>query len=149
MTPDDLERAVHRSLRGLPPPKAPHSLLPGVMQAVRRRTRRPWYAQPWSAWTPSWQTAAALLLVTAVMGVLTLLSPSEPLIPASANTSLPGSQLFETVDRGVEVVAIVSRVVSRTMPGMLLLFVLGAASSLTLVLGAALGRLALGGASHS
>jgi hypothetical protein len=52
MTPadDDLEGRIDRALRRLPPPRAPQTLLPRVMTAVRARSDRPWYARPWFAW---------------------------------------------------------------------------------------------------
>lgn len=68
MTPadDDLEQRVGRALRRLPPPRAPQTLLPHVMAAVRARRERPWYARPWFAWPLVWRVisivpAAALV----------------------------------------------------------------------------------------
>ena len=57
MTPadDDLEGRIARALRRLPPPRAPQTLLPRVMAAVRARSERPWYTRPWFAWPPLWR----------------------------------------------------------------------------------------------
>ena len=46
----DLEREVHQALRRLPLPRAPRSLTPRVMAAVRARRDAPWYARPMATW---------------------------------------------------------------------------------------------------
>ena len=47
---DELEALVDRELRRLPPPRAPHTLLPRVMAAVEAWAQRPWYTRAWFAW---------------------------------------------------------------------------------------------------
>ena len=63
----DLETVIGRELRQLPPPRAPHTLLPRVLAAVQAWTMRPWYQRPWFTWPLGWQmglSAALILLVT-------------------------------------------------------------------------------------
>lgn len=73
MTPEELERIVHARLRALPSPRAPRSLRPAVMAAVRARAARPWYARPWHSWPSGWQAVSAVVLVLAVVAVVLLL----------------------------------------------------------------------------
>ena len=50
MKPAELESVVGRRLAGLPAPEAPPSLLPRVMEAVRRDQHKRWYARSWETW---------------------------------------------------------------------------------------------------
>lgn len=59
---EDLEALVHRKLRGLPPPRAPETLLPRVLAAARRPVRTRWYRCPWVEWPLVWQAASVALL---------------------------------------------------------------------------------------
>ncbi len=65
MNPIDLETLVDRGLRKLPPPRAPHTLLPRVLAAVQRWSERPWYARAWFTWPVGGQivSVAALMLI--------------------------------------------------------------------------------------
>lgn len=64
----DLEALVGRELRQLPSPRAPHTLLPRVMAAVRAWTERPWYERAWFTWPLGWQVASAAALM--LLGIL-------------------------------------------------------------------------------
>ena len=72
MTPAELEQLVDKSLRQLPVPRAPHTLLPRVMTAVQAWASKPWYARGWFTWPALWQTAliAALILLASASAVL-------------------------------------------------------------------------------
>ena len=63
MQPVDLERLAGRSLRRLPLPAAPSTLLPRVLAAIEACARRPWYARAWLAWPAGWQAASVAAFV--------------------------------------------------------------------------------------
>lgn len=63
MHPADLETLVHRRLAQLPPPRAPETLAPRVLAAVRRPRRRPWYLCAWFDWPRTIQAASAAAIV--------------------------------------------------------------------------------------
>jgi len=71
MTPSDLERELHDALRRLPSPRAPRSLTPRVMAAVRARRETPWFARPMTTWPLALQalTIALAVVPLAVLGV--------------------------------------------------------------------------------
>lgn len=75
MDPAELERRVDASLRRLPPPAAPSTLLPRVMAAVDARARQPWYTRAWSTWPGAWRIASAIVLVIAAAAAGMALSP--------------------------------------------------------------------------
>lgn len=56
------EQLVQRRLRELPPPRAPETLLPRVMSAVRMTSRPRWYRQPWVEWPLVCQAGSVALL---------------------------------------------------------------------------------------
>lgn len=67
---DELERLIERRLTAAPAPRAPETLLPRVMQAVRAVP-----AAETTGWTPrtlAWQVASAAALIVVVLGVVTL-----------------------------------------------------------------------------
>jgi hypothetical protein len=72
MDPADLERQVQRALEGLPPVRAPRTLTPRVMQALRV-PRAPWYARPWSTWPGTARLVSAVSMVPVVWAVLLVL----------------------------------------------------------------------------
>jgi hypothetical protein len=63
VTPSDLEREMHEALRRLPPPRAPGSLAPRVMAAVRARREAPWHARPMATWPVELQVLVTALAV--------------------------------------------------------------------------------------
>ena len=58
----DSESLVQRRLQQLPRPRAPETLLPRVVAAVRQQVRAPWYRQPWVEWPLVCQAASVALL---------------------------------------------------------------------------------------
>ena len=69
----DPESSLDRALRDLPMPRAPLTLLPRVMTAVRMWSQRPWYARGWFTWPIAAQVAVLVALVTAVASGLRML----------------------------------------------------------------------------
>ena len=64
MTPDELEQRTDRRLRALPLPRAPHTLVPRVMEAVRILAGRPWYARTWFTWPLGGQMLSAGIVLS-------------------------------------------------------------------------------------
>lgn len=48
--PDNLEKAVHETLRGLPGRKAPSTLESRVLAEITRRQSLPWWKRSWAFW---------------------------------------------------------------------------------------------------
>jgi hypothetical protein len=61
MTPEELEKFIHRQLQGLPAHRAPDSLESRVLAAIERRAAIPWYHQSWSYWPAAVRTAFVVL----------------------------------------------------------------------------------------
>ncbi len=66
MDPTELEREVHRALRSLPPPRAPRSLAPRVMQAVIAASRAP---AGWRRWQPVWRVTTLGCAAAVALGL--------------------------------------------------------------------------------
>ena len=152
MTPDELERLTDRQLRALPLPRAPHTLLPRVMEAVRALAGKPWYARTWFTWPLAGQMLSAGIVLSIVIG-LWLVSPLIQTVldgvtaRASAELLLPFSGV---IDRGYRVLVATrivwhaaQPIVSVLLVPVLLMFAACAA------FGTALDRVALGGTSRS
>jgi hypothetical protein len=152
MNPTDLERDVDRRLRQLPSPRAPRTLRPRVMAAVRvaRQSAR---ATGWFEWSPMWQSASIAALVLLVGGFVTM----WPIVQAlfEAYVSVPAAAaLVRTGDRfrGVADVATAAFVIWRVIVHPIVVYALifvGAMCVACAAFGSALSRVALGGASHS
>ncbi len=152
MNEHDLEDLVDRKLKALPPRRAPGTLLPSVMQAVRVAAARPWYARPWRVWPAGWQVASLAALLVMVAGVVAVVPAAQPYgapaIAWAAGLLARASEVVTTVETFTTVVEIVSRVIGQSVIGLLLaLFVVMLTTSV--VVGAAIGRVALGGAYQS
>jgi hypothetical protein len=76
MTPDELEALADKSLRQLALPRAPHTLVPRVMQAVHAWASKPWYARGWFTWPAGWQAAL-------IAGLFLLAGASAGLLPGA------------------------------------------------------------------
>ena len=90
MHPDDLEELIGRELGRLPRPRAPLTLVPRVMAAVRAWAARPWYQRAWFTWPAAWQALTLALVVTAASGMVLAVSRLDPLV-AGASSTLAGS----------------------------------------------------------
>jgi hypothetical protein len=146
MTPEELEQIVHQRLRELPAPRAPRSLAPAVMAAVRARASRPWYARPWRTWPAGGRVFAAVSLAAVAAVVVALLPGVAPVVVA-ALTALVGP-MAEAV-RVVQTVANAGHTVASVFAsslGAVLIVPVVLMLSMVAVVGVTLRRVALGGA---
>ena len=90
MDPADLEREIDAALRRLPAPRAPGTLTPRVMEAVRLRAGAPWYRRSWFAWPAAGRAAAAAVALVLVFAGLWWM-PSALQVTAGAVGALAGS----------------------------------------------------------
>jgi hypothetical protein len=150
MTPADLEAFVHRQLKALPCPPAPHTLLPRLMTAIQRRLERPWYARSLFTWPLAGQAACIVALLVVVGGVALWL----PIAHDTAGNLLLSplgneTQRIATAAARVSVAVNTIEVLRRTLIeplyayAAILILTMYATSA---VLAAALARVALGGA---
>lgn len=70
-TTEDMEplaRWAGRALGELPEPRAPHDLLAGILERVRRGQPTPWHRKPWVEWPVAlrWASAGAAALFLAL-----------------------------------------------------------------------------------
>ena len=113
MNAEDLERLADRELRRLPPPRAPHTLLPRVMAAVQDWAARPWYARAWFTWPLGWQVVSVAALVVLVAGTV-LLAPRVEAAAAGAIASVQ-ARFVSTVPDEPPVAAASARILWRTL----------------------------------
>ncbi len=64
-----LEAAVDRLLRGLPPLRAPETLIPRVMAAVMPAARLHWYRRPWQTWPVALQLGSLAVALAFCAGL--------------------------------------------------------------------------------
>lgn len=152
MNEHDLERLVDRRLKALPPRRAPGTLLPSVMRAVRVAAVRPWYSCPWYTWPSEWKVAsmaALLVLLAGAASMAPMVQPyAAPALVWVEGLLTPASQVVTTVETFAAAVEIMSRVIGQSVIGLVIaLFVVMLTTSV--VIGAAIGRVALGGAYQS
>ncbi len=69
MTPEELEKFIHRNLRSLPARRAPRSLESRVLAAIEQQAMVPWYHKSWSYW-PAAIRGTFLGLATGVTGAV-------------------------------------------------------------------------------
>jgi len=149
MTPNemrDLEREIGRALHGLPTPRAPRSLLPGVLRAVQTLPVEP---PAGMAWPPLARAAVAAFALLAVAGVIwywpagtvvQALLP-DPVQDANRQASVLAATASDLLRIGSLVwQAVVAPIVKGLFAITAILCAVGA------LFAAALGRLALGGA---
>ena len=139
-------------MKALPEPRAPHTLLPSVMRAVRLAALRPWYARPWFTWPVGWQAASVAALLALVAGAAVSVPLVQPYVATAVAFSSgllgPVAQVVAGAETLLSAVEIVGRVIGQSVIGLVLvLFAVMAAT--TVVIGAAIGRVALGGAYQS
>lgn len=80
MHPADQDHPITRHLRSLPAPRAPETMLPRVMAAVRAWAERPWYERAWFTWPLQGQIAAAAALVLALAGLVSIWPDVESVV---------------------------------------------------------------------
>ena len=140
----DLEALIGRELRQLPPPRAPHTLLPRVMAAVQTWTLRPWYERAWLTWPLGWQAASAAVLILLAM----LLSVAGNTAVAAASTfGAPMLSEFVDVAERTAVTVNAATVLWRALLEPVVPYVFGLVAMMCLAcaaFGAALGHVAIG-----
>jgi hypothetical protein len=144
----DLDARVHDALTRLPAPVAPSTLLPRVMAAVQRR---PWYARAWTTWPLPLRIASAVGLAGLAVGVALawpLVDAASRLLMARVAASLqPVSRASEGATEIFMAIDVLRRVFAPALGfAVVVVTVMSAACA---VVGAALARFALGGASQS
>ena len=152
MDPAELEQLVDGALKALPAPRAPRTLLPRVMAAAgaARPGRR--HAPTWFAWPAEWKAASIAALVLLVAAALWLLPTAQATVTAALLDPLyNASGRLAALAKPITDAAAVGRVVWDSFLGQLVwylcLFVV-VMSAACAAFGAALGRVALGGASE-
>lgn len=152
LEPDrDLARLVQAGLDRLPAPRAPDTLLPRVMAAVRSPEAASWYGRAWLSWPLVWQVASAALLLALVAGASVLALSAGNLDLAARVGGNLGARITGFAS-DAQTAAVFVRVLWRLLlePAVVSLFVLVVGMSLAgAAVWAALSRIALGGASHS
>ena len=123
MNTPDLETRVRRDLRHLPAPRAPHTLLPRVMDAVQAWTERPWYTRAWVTWPLAWQVVSVAALVAIVAGGAVLLPRAGS--AAAAVTAAFASDDASAVSQQVADTTNSARILWRTLLEPLLTYVFG------------------------
>jgi hypothetical protein len=94
MLPDDrdqLEALADRALRRLPPPLAPRTLLPRVLEAADAWEHRPWFSRAWFTWPIAWQALSVAVVVAFFYGAFHLMR-AVPAMPASAVATADASR---------------------------------------------------------
>ena len=86
----DLERLAQRALQRLPPPRAPHTLLPRVMAAVQEWSTRPWYTRAWFTWPVGWQAASVAVVALVITGAVL----AGPRVQAVSSSMFAAVQVF-------------------------------------------------------
>jgi hypothetical protein len=152
MNERDLEDLIDRSLKAAPPPRAPRTLLPAVMRAIQAAVERPWYARPWVTWPSTWRLASAMALLVLLAGAAVLMPAAQPyaapVLAWGQELMAPAGHVVSSVGTLTAAVEIASRVIGQSVLGLLLaLFVVMLTASVAI--GAAIGRVALGGAYQS
>lgn len=153
MHPDELTRLVDRALRRLPAPRAPETLALRVMAAVRAVPSAAATSRSWMAWPIGWRVLSAAATI-AILAGLSWAWPAAQAQLAPLVATVAEGPLFRLVDlwRQAEAMSTAAEVIWRTvvqpvgwvvLPLVLLMWVACA------TFGAALSRVALGGATHS
>jgi hypothetical protein len=146
---DALGALVGSELRRLPLPRAPRSLLPRVMAAVAVARPAP---RTWFTWAPIWQALSIAALALLVAGIAFVWPQVHGVVEnaRSAMTTAAGPALTR-VSGAWAVLSVVTSVWRSLLPpdvGYLFLLVVLLCAACA-AFGAALGRVALGGASQS
>lgn len=147
MDDQELERLVDRRLKAVPPRRAPGTLLPSVMRAVRARAQQPWYARPWTTWPANWRAvsiaAVAIVLVAFGLSASVLQPVMAPVLAWTGQLLAPANDLVAMVETFTTIVEVMTRVIGQSVVGLVLaMFVVMLTTSVAI--GAAIGRVAVG-----
>jgi hypothetical protein len=151
MTSSDSDRPLHRALRQLPAPRAPITLVPRVMAAIAAQQAA---ARSWFAWPLAWRIASIAALVLFAAGAVA----AWPAIEAAggwvasstgaAAARARAQSALAFVDAVMTVASMTWTTILRPVAGYLLIWV-GVMTAACAAFATAVGRIALGGASHS
>ncbi len=83
MTPDELERFIHRTLRSLPDRRAPATLEMRVRAAMEARAAIPWWHKSWSYWPQG--VRSLFILACGALGILVVLGGAR--LPAGVGAA--------------------------------------------------------------
>ena len=64
-----LERAIDRELRGLPPVTAPSTLTARILAAIAQTAALPWYRRSWLSWSPGVRMTCFTILAVVFAGI--------------------------------------------------------------------------------
>ena len=149
MDPRALEEIVDRALRDLPAPRAPRTLLPRIMQAVRAGAV-PAPLVGWRTWPLSWQiaTLAGLLLVGFGAVNLAQLGMDVVSLYVASPPDSAGGRVLQELGTLASALRVMWRVVIQPFVvfGGIVLAIMAATCA---AFGTAIGRVALGGAARS
>jgi hypothetical protein len=157
MDPRETEDIVHRALKRLRPPVAPRTLLPRVMAAVAEQTReRAQTSVPAGRtafrWSLAWQAPSIAALFVAMVAVIWGWPSIEDVTGGShviwSSVKLQVVTLAQSAAALTRVVSIVWEAFLQPIVGFLLAWIV-LMSGACATFAAALGRVALGGASQS
>jgi hypothetical protein len=141
MDPFELEQTADRALKALPPPRAPHTLLPRVMAAVAQLGPAP---RTWFTWPRAWQLASVGALVMLTIGAAWLATTAEAAVGARAAAFMTRSSSITFLIGGALTAGETARAAWQTIQPIVcgvLLFLL-VMSTACVVFGVALGRVA-------
>ena len=149
MSFSDLERQIDGPLKRLPPPRAPRSFAPRVMQAVR--AQRPQPVGGWFTWSPALQAASLAAMVLVVVGAFNLWPMAKWVMTAALSQAvIESSAVANFVEQGraaAGAASVLWRVVEPVAwTAVIWIAVMGAASA---AFGAALRNVVLGGTSRA
>src|SRR5216110_2780099 len=122
MRPADLESILHRQLRQLPSPRAPHTLLPRVLAAVQTWSRRPWYARAWFTWPLGWQLVSIGALAAIIAGGVVLLPDVQAAAASRAGAVgggllMPATEGFQRAQLAANAAVVLWRAVVQPLAG--------------------------------
>jgi hypothetical protein len=87
MDPADFDDRLDRELKGLPAPRAPHTLLPRVMAATVDRAERAPSATGWFTWPLAWRLASVTVIAMLVYGTWSVFSAPPDTVGDAARTA--------------------------------------------------------------
>lgn len=153
MLPGDLEDVVDRALKQLPDPRAPRTLVPGVMAAIETERARTSSARPWLAWPLAWKVASVAALIVLGVGIARLWPEAQTAVQQSTPTVVADvvsfvADIANKASAAANVTRIVWHALVQPLVGYLLVLVLVMCAACA-TFGAALGRVALGGVSQT
>ena len=150
MTFVDLEVFIHHQLKALPCPPAPDTLLPRVMSAIQRQLERPWYTRALFTWPLAGQAACLAALLAVVAGLALWLPIAHDaggafLSELFGNETQPIATAAARVGAAVNAIEVIRRTLVEPLYAYVVILILTMCAT-GAVLGAALARVALGGA---